>query len=222
LSILFIFDLSFGQDKDSVKVKESIDFTPSYIIAGYNAVPLINSVFFESKTAQEVQLGIDFANYLFMVDYGLQKTSRGDSSYHYENRGSHFKVGIEANVLKNASFGNSLTLGLRYAMSRFKDEINFERNYGFGSTAFDRSNSQAKSRWFELTLGLNVKVAKPIYFGYTVRYKVFRKNSGIEGLEPYDIPGFGRNSNQSTVGFDYYIRWIIPLKKEEEVPEESN
>ena len=71
-----------------------------------------------------------------------------------------------------------------------------------------------------MTFGLNVKVYKQIYFGYLIRYKIYKVNKGLGELNPYDLPGFGLNENDTSVGFDYYIRWILPFGRKTEVVEE--
>ncbi len=202
-------------DTLSTSKKTFEDYMPTMIQFGYNVIPLINTTFFNGITSQNGQVGIDFANNLLFVDFGAQKTIREGDSYNYTNEGTFYRIGIETNVLKNRSDANGLTLGLRYARSRFSDQMQISDDFGFGPVTLDQSNSAVKSGWLELTLGLNVRVYKQIYFGYLVRYKVYKSNNGVGMLIPYDLPGFGKNENDSTVGFDYYVRWVLPFGKEE-------
>ncbi len=208
------------QAADSTVVKPTKGYTPTKIILGYNAVPLMRTVFFSGSAAQNGQVGIDFANNFLMVDFGVQRTERTGDTYSYINEGTFYRVGIETNVLKNVTDANSLTLGLRYARSRFSDEMEVTDDFGFGEMTINTANDVVKSRWWELTFGLNVKVYKQIYFGYLIRYKIYKVNKGLGALNPYDLPGFGLNENDTSVGFDYYIRWILPFGRKTEVVEE--
>ncbi|XOV92468.1 MAG: DUF6048 family protein [Bacteroidota bacterium] len=225
LKYIFSFFLLFGvsaliaqpQDTSTVQVKK--DYVPSMIMLGYNAVPLVNTIFYDGYVGQNGQVGLDFANNLLMVDFGYQRTIRTGATYTYNNEGTFYRIGLETNVLKNRSDANGLTLGLRYARSRFSDEMQITDDFGFGVVDLSPKNNAVKSGWLELNLGLNVKVFEQIYFGYLVRYKVYKSIKGLEGLDPFDLPGFGRNENNSTVGFDYYIRWIIPFRREPVVEE---
>ena len=208
------------QGADTTEIKPKKDYKPSMIVLGYNAVPLVRTVFFNGSAAQNGQVGIDFANNLLMVDFGVQRTERSGDTYTYINEGTFYRVGIETNVLKNVTDANSLTLGLRYARSRFSDEMEITEDFGFGEMTINSANDVVKSRWWELTFGLNVKVYKQIYFGYLIRYKLYKVNKGIGELYPYDLPGFGLNENDTTVGFDYYIRWVLPFGRKPQVVEE--
>lgn len=223
LRFIFSLVLSAGflygfaqQAADSTTVKAEKDYKPSMIILGYNAVPLIRTVFFSGSAAQNGQVGIDFANNLLMVDFGVQRTERTGETYSYINEGTFYRVGVETNVLKNVTDANSLTLGLRYARSRFSDEMEITDDFGFGEVTINTANDVVKSRWWELTFGLNVKVYRQIYFGYLVRYKLYKVNKEVGALYPYDLPGFGLNENDTSVGFDYYIRWILPFGKQKQ------
>ena len=221
LSLIFlVVGLQAQQTNDTTVVEETKDYAPSMIILGYNTVPLVNTLFFSGKAAQNGQVGLDLANYLLMLDFGIQSTERKGETYTYQNDGTFYRIGIEANVLKTASDANGLMLGLRYARSRFSDQMKISDDFGFGPVEIESVNEVVKSRWWELTLGLNVKIYKQIYFGYLVRYKLYKVNKGVNSLVPYDLPGFGKNENKTTVGFDYYIRWILPFGKEAPPAEE--
>lgn len=213
LYVLTVASGLYAQQQDTTGIGVKKDYRPSMILLGYNTVPFVNTVFYDGYIGQNGQVGVDFASNLLMVDFGYQRTVREGETYTYNNEGTFYRIGIETNVLKNRSDANGLTLGLRYARSRFSDEMQISDDFGFGFTDIGLRNEVVKSGWLELNLGLNVKVFDQIYFGYLVRYKIYKSIKGLEGLQPYDLPGFGRNENKTTVGFDYYIRWIIPFGK---------
>lgn len=203
------------------KVKK--DFRPSMIKLSYDVVPLAASILYRGRAWQEGQVGVDFANYFLLAEFGAQQTERGGSAFTYENSGTYFRIGPEVNLLKNETNGNSLTFGIRYARARFSDRLHYTTpdTVVFGGLEIEAENDLVRSRWWELTLGLNVKVLKQFYLGYVIRYKVLNKNFGVGTLTPYDLPGFGLYEHINAVGFDYYISWVIPFRKKVKVPLEE-
>ena len=76
------------QAADSTVLKPKKDYMPTKIILGYNAVPLVRTVFFSGSAAQNGQVGIDFANNFLTVDFGVQRTERTGDTYSYINEGT--------------------------------------------------------------------------------------------------------------------------------------
>lgn len=112
-----------------------------------------------------------------------------------------------------------ITLGLRYAGSTFTDDMVIPRtHYLIGSQDYQFSNGQLTARWVEAVTRLNVRVWQNLYFGASVRLKLFKNLDGQDELVPYDIPGFGRHrKNASTektanAGFRYYIMYRLPFR----------
>lgn len=190
------------------------DFRPTVLRLSYDFVPLTEGLITDIRTGHQFQGSVDFYKYFFVFEYGMQHTSRGNG-YIYESDGTFFRLGPEVNLLKNAKDGTSLTFGLRYAQNHYSDEIGFtiHDNPFVEDLVVTEGNPDLRSRWVELTTGLNVNVWKGLYMGYTIRYMVLRKVKGIDDFAPYDVPGFGLYENNVGVGFSYFIGWAIPLRK---------
>jgi hypothetical protein len=75
------------------------------------------------------------------------------------------------------------------------------------------SNDALSGSWFELNAGLKARIYKPLYMGFTVRYKFLLNVQGAETLRPYFVPGFGRYIDNNTWGFSYYLSFRIPSGK---------
>ncbi|MEQ8470136.1 MAG: DUF6048 family protein [Marinoscillum sp.] len=199
--------------------KEPRDFRPSMVKLSYDFIPLGATLFSENRSGQAFQASMDFDQYFFAVEYGTQKTNRGET-FDYHNQGWYWTMGPEVNFLKSNTKGHSLTFGLRYGQSRFSDWIYFVPNDNFfGNYPVFEANDELRARWMEMTVGLNAKVWKNLYMGYTVRYKIFRTVKGIDGFAPYDVPGFGPYEDNTGVQFNYYVGWAFQWREKFPAPE---
>ena len=59
-----------------------------------------------------------------------------------------------------------------------------------------------------------VKMLKFFWMGFTARYKFGLSTDAPRGLIPYDIPGYGKTFKNSTWGFNYYVMFRIPIRKD--------
>lgn len=211
-SALLLFSTALlGQNKEEIKPQR--DWKPSILKLSYDVIPLGVSLFSEAKTGQGFQAAMDFDQFFFAVEYGTQKTQRGEI-FDYQNDGYYFSLGPEVNMLKNSANGNALTFGLRYGQAEFNDKLTFESTGGFfGDRTLSGSNPDLTARWMELTLGLNARVFKNLSLGYTIRYKVLRSVKDIGEMAPYDVPGFGLYEDNTGVQFNFYVGWVIPLRE---------
>lgn len=193
--------------------KEPRDFRPSMLRLYYDVIPAGAGIFGADRWGQEVQASMDFDQFFFDVEFGTQKSERGDT-YSYENKGNYFRFGPEVNFLKKDTKGNSFTFGLRYGHANFSDKLSFALDSTFfGDFDVKDANPNLKANWLELTMGLNAKVWKGLYLGYTVRYKVLRQVNGMGDMAPYDVPGFGLYEDNTGVQFNFYVGWAFIFRE---------
>lgn len=193
--------------------KKERDWKPSMLRFNYDLIPVGAGIFGADRRGQGFQAAIDFDQYFFAVEFGTQKSERGDT-YSYENKGNYFSFGPEVNLMSNDKKGNSLTFGLRYGHANFSDKLSFSMdNTFFGTFDVQDANPNLKANWMELTLGLNANVWKGMYLGYTIRYKVLRQVKGIGDMAPYDVPGFGLYENNTGIQFNFYVGWAIKFRE---------
>ena len=108
---------------------------------------------------------------------------------------------------------SSIFFGLMYARSNFKDQISYDQfDQGWGANTLNYSNDNLTARWFEANLGINVRIAGPIYLGYTMRFKFSKSLSGNGELFPYEIPGFGKADKGGQFGFNYYVIYKLRFR----------
>jgi hypothetical protein len=230
ISLLLIAILCSAQDKIEVepdtisisldpkkqkKIKEKIerDFKPSAINFGLDVLGLARTSLSTGFTRIEAQGDIDIDKYFFVLDLGHEATSISNSDFSYSNSGNYFRAGIQANIMPYNPNRDFLFVGLRYARSQFSDEIVFQNEFDkWGEKIFSYKNNGLTAHWWEVTLGMKVKVLERLYFGYTIRYKLAKNISGFGELIPRNLPGFGRADKSSSAGFSYYILYHLPFR----------
>ena len=117
-----------------------------------------------------------------------------------------------------------ISLGLRYAQSRFSDQLNFtEENPWFGNQTLQFSNQNISAHWTEILLRLNVQIWKNVFLGSVLRIEIMKNISTPDQFIPFDIPGWGRNWKSGTdekpanMGLSYYLIYHFPFR-EKEIP----
>lgn len=201
--------------KKQKKIKEKIerDFKPSAINFGLDVLGLARTSLSTGFTRIEAQGDIDIDKYFFVLDLGHEATSISNSDFSYSNSGNYFRAGIQANIMPYNPNRDFLFVGLRYARSQFSDEIVFQNEFDkWGEKIFSYKNNGLTAHWWEVTLGMKVKVLERLYFGYTIRYKLAKNISGFGELIPRNLPGFGRADKSSSAGFSYYILYHLPFR----------
>lgn len=170
------------------------------------------------KRSFEGGLSIDTDIYFINAEVGQASIRRTDS-YDYLSEGLYYRVGISKNLSPYDKERNYFTFGINYARSYFSNEMsfNYESPY-YGTQVIDRQTENLSARWWELTGGIKIRVWEQLYLGYIVRVKIFKDLYGSDGIQPWDIPGFGRHKRSgasiksSTVGLNYRITWRIPYR----------
>lgn len=196
------------------KQKPIRDFKPSAVKIGIDAFGLGRTAFTSDFSHFEAQVDIDFHRYFLVVDFGNERNTISSNDFTYNNEGSYFRLGLQANMTQFNKNGNIIFFGLRYARSSFKDDLTFtESTDHFGTATSSVSNANLSSRWFEINTGMKVHVLKNFFLGYTLRVKLIKSNSASDELSPYIIPGFGLARKGGNIGFNYYVLYRIPFRK---------
>lgn len=204
--LLFLVNISLAQ-------KAERDYKPSAIRVGANAFGLLQTAYKGDFTRIEGQMDIDLHHMFFVMDLGYEKNLSSSNDFNYENKGSYYRIGIQANIQPYNENRNVLFFGLRYARASFKDKLDFTNSTDlFGNTQFSLVNDNLRANWLELNMGMKVKIAQQLYFGYTIHFKFGQAFSGNGELTPSVVPGFGKSNKSSAAGFSYYIAYRIPFR----------
>ena len=80
--------------------------------------------------------------------------------------------------------------------------------------AVDRLNSTIyNAHWISLVGGMRAEVFRNFFMGWSVFMNLRFYQSDYKGMEPYNIPGFGKGSNRVTVTFNYSLSYRIPMQR---------
>lgn len=203
------------EKKDEKEKKEKVprDFKPSVVKLGLETIGLGRTATSSGFTQLEGQADIDFDRYFFVIDLGHEKNSIANDEFKYSNNGTYFRTGIQINMMPYNKDRSFFFFGFRYARSLFSDEIEFIDDFDkWGQKSIEFKNNNLTATWYEVNMGMKVKVAERLYFGYTVRYKLNKSMKGFDNLTPRNIPGYGRAGKSSNAGFNYYILYTIPFR----------
>lgn len=202
-------------EKEKKEKKEKIprDFKPSAVKVGLETIGLGRTVTSSGFTQFEGQADIDFDRYFFVLDLGHEKNSIANNEFNYTNNGNYIRAGVQINMMPYNQDKSFFFFGFRYARSLFSDQIAYTEDFDkWGQRNIEYKNPNLTATWYEVNMGMKVKVFERLYFGYTVRYKLNKSIKGFDSLMPRNIPGFGRADKSSNAGFNYYILYNIPFR----------
>lgn len=169
--------------------------------------------------------------YGIIVEAGMGAAShRGPAdNYLYRSPASvFFKLGANYNFFFNSNPDYALYAGVRYGLSPFSysvDDVNLPSDYWQQTAHFAVPSQQATAGWFEVGLGLRVKLAGPISAGWEVKYHSLAHCTKGRYGDPWYIPGFGTRGSSITGSFSIvYTLSLSHLNKKASraVIEESN
>lgn len=195
------------------KVPKSF-YIPTGLRIGTDLVGLGVSAIGTKRDRYEIQGDIDFHRFYLAGSYGLASFRETGEEFTYENEGSYFRIGVDANVLKMDPDFNTLTFGLRYAKASFSESLATDRiDPVYGAYTENFTNPNVTAHWFELTTGLRVMLLENLYTGYTFRIQLSRRLKDASNFRSYDIPGFGLSEFKDRWTFNYYIVYRIAWRE---------
>ena len=161
----------------------------------------------------------------FETGLGLASNTPSGGNFTYKSPMSwYFRIGMDYNFLFNSNPDYQFLAGARFGFSPFKysvEDISIHSSY-WDETAHPTIPSQtATASWFEICLGLRVKIWGPISAGWMFRYhNAFRVSKSQYG-EPWYIPGYGTRTG--AIGGSIYFTYTLNLNKKapEKVKEEG-
>jgi hypothetical protein len=204
----------WGQDQ-ALKPRDTanLGWRPHLIRPGLDISRPLATMVTDYRSSAEVSFEIGLNRYFLIAEAGTENNDRVED-YQYQSRGNYYRLGFDYNITPYNAFKNVVSFGLRYAQADFSDEILMVYdNAPFQPIEVLRKNEELKARWLEGTFNLKVRVWENLFMGYIIRLKFAKKVNGqVDELQPYDLPGFGRNDRTFTLGLNYSISWSIPLE----------
>ena len=210
-----------AQTADTVTTEEprrKRDWVPSMLLVNFDLGRAIGSSFTNTNSL-EGGVMIDTDVYFITGEFG-QSTIERTNTYDYLSEGNFYRIGIAKNLSPFSKERNFFTFGLSYARADFKNSISFiQENAFYGNQEIDLRSNNMAARWWEVNAAIRIRIWEQLYFGYVVRVKIFKDVFNKDGIEPWDIPGFGRHKRSgtevksTTLGLNYHISWRIPYRK---------
>ncbi len=206
-----------AQHKLDSLLKLKTDYRPTGVRVGTDVVSLIRIPVDDTFSGFEINADIDFYRYYLAVELGRWQRDFTTDLEQYSNKGNYFRLGADVNFLKNDPEKNMLFFGVRYGHGSFSEQIRIESDDAvWGSSTNSYTNDGVRANWGELTTGLKVKVLGSFWMGYTARFKFGLNTNAPRGFIPHDVPGYGKTYNDNTWGFNYYLMFRIPVRKEKQ------
>lgn len=194
-------------------------YAPSAIRLGADPGTLGYMLFSEKRGFFEAEADVDIDRFFLVANYGISSYKLEEPTYSYENNGSYMRFGADINFMDKDPNWNLAFFGMRYARSSFEDQLIYDTHAviqsetGWPNSTEASKNSNVKASWYEMVVGLKIRIVKQLYMGFTTRFKLVMNAKGVDEFRPYYIPGFGKNINKSAFGFNYYISYRLPFRK---------
>lgn len=206
--------LLLAQEVAQKQTKVRPDYMPSAVRIGVDAFSLGNTLMTAGKTKYEVQGDIDFHNYFFSLDLGIEENSQSGATYDYFNSGSYFRAGVDYNLMPYNQERSTIFLGLRYAATQFRQQIDYFPNDSIWQDDAHVSVSERglNGRWIELVGGMKARVYRGLFLGYTVRYKIYKRLANNDLQDPYDLPGYGLARKNTNIDLSFFIYYRLAFR----------
>lgn len=185
------------------------------------ALPLLDS----TRLGWEMSADFELLKDVFVAgEVGYQNTNLKRENYDYSGNGYYVRLGVDYNFMKHvdSTSTDQMLVGLRYGFTTFNhmaenvivDDIFYGRYQG-GTIP----KSWLAANWLEVDAGMRVELFSNFYLGWTLRIKTKLWCSKDQHLEPYYIPGFGRNYSNTNIGINYSLYYCLPIKKKSKIVE---
>lgn len=156
------------------------------------------------------------------VELGNEKKDWIEPYVSSKTSGSYAKVGFDYNAYENwIGMENSITVGLRYGFSTFKQELLSYRIYTDNpafptETIYDPQEfTGLTAHWAELIIGVKTEIINNLYLSINAQLKTRITETQPDNFANLYIPGFNRTYDYSKfgVGYGYSISYLIPIFK---------
>lgn len=166
-------------------------------------------------------------NYFLAAEIGNENKTTDDDRLNFTTKGSYLKAGFDYNAYENwLDMENILSIGLRYGLSSFNQELNSYKIYNanpyFGEVpaiATGEKFSGLTASWIEVVAGIKAKVFDNVFVGFSLRLNRLVSNKKPANFDNLYIPGFNKTYNGDFgVGLNYTVTYFIPLYKKKVLP----
>ena len=201
------------QKRDQKKKEVVVDTIPFYngTYVGVDLYGIGSKMLGGDFMSSEVSIGVNLKNkFIPTIEFGMGGTDTwNETGIHYKSKAApFFRIGVDHNTMAKKKEKNSyLYVGLRYAFSSFKYDVStmpvddpiwggsignpsLEDDYWGGSIPFSHLGMKGSMQWFELVVGVKVRIYKNFNMGWSVRMKYKTNASTNEYANPWYVPGY--------------------------------
>lgn len=206
---------------DSVAVKPQSDRYGLRV--GVDLYKLARTVYDKDYTGFEITGDYRYNKKIYIAgEFGNENKTTDEPQLNFTTKGTYFKVGADYNLYENwLDMENLITIGLRYGVSTFSQELNsytiYNPNPYFASEGVinsGRTYDGLSAHWLEFVAGVKAEVFNNIFMGFSVRMNRLVSNKTPQDFDNLYIPGFNRTyDGDFGVGFNYTVSYFIPLYK---------
>lgn len=171
-----------------------------------------------NQTGAEISADFELYRNIYPVfELGYNNMSDMQEHFDYTSTGSYGRAGIDYNILglKDRSAHHTITVGFRYGMSLFKQQVEgvVIPNEYWGDFQPETHENNLTGHWIELVGGMRAEVFSNFFMGWTLRYKILLNPEMDPLMTPEMIPGYGSGGEDRAFGFTYTVAYKIPLFK---------
>ncbi|MEM1406604.1 MAG: DUF6048 family protein [Bacteroidota bacterium] len=165
---------------------------------------------FESKFA--ISVGFQLANRIspeMQLGYANLSPQNAFENGTYESKGFYSRMGV--NYLIPFDNTNMFYVGLKYGLSLFEDEGNYQISSDiFETYSVDFGEQDQTATWFEVVLGSEKKLRKEkVYLGGQFTLRFANSRDKFSPIDTYAIPGYGRALDKSVPVLNLYIKYLL-------------
>lgn len=172
--------------------------------------------------------GVNLHNrYRPVVDVGIGdanfKPDGGNFTYK-SNMAPYFKIGADYNFLYNSSPAYEVYAGVRVGFTPFKYEITditLNDPYWGETSHFDIPSQSVTASYFELLIGVKVKLWGQLSAGWQVKYHSLISDGKATHGQPWYIPGYGTHRSNWAGSFSFYYTFNLNHPPHNQVNNES-
>ena len=227
LTLVLVSKMSFSQE--TIKKDSIVPKTDRYgLRVGADLYKITRSLYDEDYKGFEITADYRYSKKIFIAgEMGNENKTTDEAQMNFTTKGTYFKVGVDYNMYENwLDMENLITLGMRYGVSSFSQELNSYSIYAPYPSPFDgqsailpREFDGLSAHWIEIVAGVKAEVINNVFLGFSVRLNHLVSNKKPENFDNLYIPGFNRTYEADFgVGFNYTVSYFIPLYKKKNIP----
>lgn len=140
---------------------------------------------------------------IFEAGVGVSDHTNETTNNHFKVHAPYFRLGMDYNVMKNRRSGNRVFVGLRYAFSSFKYDVDGPAltDPVYGTTQpFAYEGLKGMNHWGEAVFGIEARVWGILHLGWSFRYRIRFSDKKSAIGSPWYVPGYGKNDTSALGG----------------------